>query len=227
MTAGQTYIVTARVYPVSGTVKMQVIVGGLRPSRRVQRWEPCARCIRPLPMYLASVQFIAMVARRLYVDAVSIVETDLSVAEVIQERGKAGETEDPEVVTAFDVQPVGVGLTTQTIAGLTTRHRFAMGVYAGAEDPLGHANTRWPDTQYRPNKQRDANGHETLLNWSADGKQLGQVTDALGNATAFGYDDANRLTSSLDADNRETAYIYDANHATPHDCGGANQLRPH
>jgi hypothetical protein len=48
----------------------------------------------------------------------------------------------------------------------------------------------------------------TQLAWSSDGKQLGQVMDALGAETKFGYHSDNLLYLSQDAQGRKTRYVY-------------------
>ena len=211
---GLTYIVKARVYPVSGTVRMQVPgqtdfyrdTGGSSSE-----WQTL-RMVHEADADVSSVklQFIASGgAANFYVDAVSIVETDFSVEQIVQERGEAA------VVTAFDMRTVGTGLTTQTIAGTTTKHRFVMGVPAGTIDPMGNAHLQWPDTQFRLRNQIDANGNSTQLTWSADGKHLDQVTDALEGKTAFEYDGSDRLWANLDAEQRQTVYVYDSDCRQP------------
>ncbi len=207
-----TYIVTARVYPVSGVVRMQVsgqptlyrITGG------TGAWETL-RVIHQATDSVSSVtlQFFAEGGgAEFYVDAVSIIETDQRVSQIDQQRGNAA------LNTSFVFQAGGADLTTETVAGKPTTHRFS-GVYLGAEDPKGNFNSRILNSQYRPITQQDANGNQTLLDWSEGGKHLHQVIDALGAKTAFSYDEADRLGGSTDAEGRETTYIYDADSRQP------------
>ena len=213
---GLTYIVTARVYPVSGTVKMQVTgrtdfdrdtggsTGAWQTLRVVHQASAGATDVK--------LQFIASGgAAEFYVDAVSIIETDLSVAQITQDRGEAA------LVTDLTF-PARLGTaTTENVAGteVTTTH-FSLAVYMSVRlDPLGNEQGRDLNTVFRPQAQRDANGNETQLTWSADGKQLEQVTDALAHETAFNYDNNDRLWASLDADQRQTAYVYDTDHRQP------------
>lgn len=120
----------------------------------------------------------------------------------------------------FAFQSGGQNITTQTVAGKTTTHRFAGNLYLGPQDPAGNASSQLRDPQsLRPATQIDAKGNQTNLVWSSDGKFLQQVSDALGNPTYFTYDTtlvtingvstpADRLLSSLDAQGRKTQYTY-------------------
>jgi YD repeat-containing protein len=109
-------------------------------------------------------------------------------------------------------QPDGENLTKEVTAGKTTVHRFAGNQYLGTQDPAGNFASQTQDNQFRPAAQIDANGHQTSLVWSSDGKQLQQVTDALGNLTAFTYNvggaSNGTLASSTDAQGRQTVYTY-------------------
>jgi RHS repeat-associated protein len=125
---------------------------------------------------------------------------------------KLGHTTSPLLQTSFAFQPGGQNLTTEETAGQVTTHRFARGVYVGPKDPAGHYGFQLVNRQYRPKFQIDANGHETRLKWSADGKQLNQVADALNHTTQFDYNANGTLNYSLDAQGRKTEYTYgDAN----------------
>ncbi len=105
--------------------------------------------------------------------------------------------------------------TTETVAGKTTTHRFAMhsGIYRGAIRPsLSSGAQQIVNKDYRPTLQVDANGNATTLAWNNTGKNLNQVTDALNNATGFSYNANDTLQESLDAEGRRTQYLYgDAN----------------
>jgi YD repeat-containing protein len=109
---------------------------------------------------------------------------------------------------AYAFQPSGNNITTETIADKTLTHEFAGEVYLGTRDALDATQQQALDTNYRPMLQEDAYGAQTNMGWSADGKNLESVTDALGNATSFTYDAENRLTESVDADGRITSYTY-------------------
>lgn len=210
-----TYLVTARVYPVSGAVKMHVTGGAAfdRVTNNTGGWETL-RAVHQATADASDVRLQFMAhngAAEFYVDSVSVIETNLSVAEIIQERGEAAVTKK----LAF--QPGDDNITTEEVPGTTikTTHRFSGSVYAGADDPLGHMRRRFLNTQYRPNAQADANGNLTQMSWSDDGKHLSQVTDALENSTKFDYDGEDRLERSTDAQGRKTAYIYDAHSRQP------------
>ncbi len=116
------------------------------------------------------------------------------------------------VQTDFAFQPGSRNVTTEKVANRTTTHHFFGGVYAGPQDPAGNASLQVNNRQYRPMTQMDANGNVTKLGWSADGKQLNAVNDALGHATAFAYNSggasADTLDYSLDAEGRKTQYVY-------------------
>jgi YD repeat-containing protein len=110
---------------------------------------------------------------------------------------------------AYAFQPSGNNITTETIADKTLTHEFAGEVYLGTRDALDATQQQALDTNYRPMLQEDAYGAQTNMGWSADGKNLESVTDALGNATSFTYDPQNLLQTSVDADGRITSYTYD------------------
>jgi RHS repeat-associated protein len=107
-------------------------------------------------------------------------------------------------------------VTKEIIAGKETQYHFLGGAHTGVSDPAGNRRSEWPGLHYRPDSRVDANGNETALLWSADGKYLEQMTDALGHPTAFEYNiggaSADTLDHSLDAEGRKTEYTYgDAN----------------
>ena len=100
--------------------------------------------------------------------------------------------------------------------GLVTTHNFSAGLLSGSEDPGGNGGSQAIDGGiYRPSGQTDANGNETGLDWSSDGKLLNKVTDALDNETAFTYDSADRLAASLDMEERQTLYAYTEDERQP------------
>ncbi|MEP7286967.1 MAG: RHS repeat-associated core domain-containing protein [Chloroflexota bacterium] len=114
--------------------------------------------------------------------------------------------------TDFAFQPGGQSITTETVANKTTTHQFANSLYLGSQDAAGNGGSQTPNFQYRPELQKDANGNTTLLQWSADGKQVTKVNDALGNQTNFHYNSGGAadatLDYSLDAQGRKTQYSY-------------------
>ncbi|MCZ7554514.1 MAG: RHS repeat protein [Anaerolineales bacterium] len=139
----------------------------------------------------------------------SILETNPDELQIIQKRGNA------LLETSFVFQPGGENVTTETVAGRKITHHFAGGVYVGAEDPLGNFPRQAILDDYRAWGKVDANSNPTYLDWSAGGKYLDAVTDALGQETLFTYDEEDRLQSSTDAEGRQTSYFYDANHRKP------------
>ncbi len=216
---GLTYIVTARVYPASGTVKMQV-TGSTDFDRDTGGSTGAWQTLRVVHQASAGasdvkLQFIASGgAAEFYVDAVSVIETDLSVAQITQDRGEAG------LVTDLTFPSVVGTATTETIAAtdVTTTHLFFGGVHVGTIDPLGNEQGRDLNTVFRPQAQRDANNNETLLAWSTGGKRLEQVTDALNHTTQFDYNPADdTLNYSLDDEGRKTQYIYGETPRQPSD----------
>ncbi len=203
----RTYIVTARVYPVSGAVKMQVtgrtdfdrITGG------TGTWETL-RAVYKATSDASGVnlQFIASGGpAEFYVDTVSVIETDMSITTITQQRGEAA------LATDLNFSSQGFS-TTETISNTTiqTIHRFFGGVRIETENPLGGVHGKTLNTEFRPDEQTDANGNTTQLTWSADGKHLDQVIDALENSTEFNYNTNDTLDYSLDAEGRKTAYVY-------------------
>lgn len=208
LAAHRRYIISARVYPVSGTVKMHV--SGMSTFDKISSgtgaWETLyAVHIPSLAVSGCKLQFLASgSAAEFYVDTVSIAE--VTVDTLHQERGNAA------LVADFTFQPSGENITTEEIAGKTTIHRFINGVYGGAEDPAGNLGFQVQNEQYRPTFQLDANGNSTQLAWSSDGKRLNGVTDALNHATTFHYNtsgaSADTLDYSLDTDGRKTQYTY-------------------
>lgn len=202
---GKTYIVRAQVYPVSGTVKMQVTGTSTmdQMSAGSLAWESFAVLHQPgADEADVKLQFIASGgAAEFYVDNVSIIESDLSMAEIIQARGDGAE------VTEFIFQPED-DITTETTAGKTVTHHFFNGVYGGTEDPQGNFGYSGLNDQYRPVVQVDPNGQQTQLGWSEDGKHLTSVTDAEGHETSFDYNTDDTLNFSIDAEGRKTEYLY-------------------
>jgi RHS repeat-associated protein len=210
MINGRIYIITARVYVVSGVVKMQVT--GQTAFDQLSNITGAWQTLRSVYKATADItgcklQFTSSgSAAEFYVDTVSILESDLSATTIVQERG------DSAISTTFDFQPQGKNLTAETTGGRTTNHWFDNGVYAGGEDQEGNFNARYLDWNYRPIKQIDANENETSLVWSADGKHLTRVVDAVGNETQFAYynsgDSVDALMESTDAEGRRTEYTY-------------------
>ncbi|MBL8152763.1 MAG: hypothetical protein JNM70_01165 [Anaerolineae bacterium] len=120
--------------------------------------------------------------------------------------------------TAYAFQPGGQNTTTETVAGKTGTHAFNNGVYGGFTDPGGNADNQALNFQYRPQTVKDANNQQTQLSWSADGKFLQSLIDALGNTTVYGYNvsglSADTVNFIQDAEGRKTQYSY-ADSANP------------
>jgi hypothetical protein len=201
LTAGKTYVVTAKVYPVSGAVKMTVTgeTAFDRTTSGTGSWQLLRAVHTPTANATGrKLQFVSSGgAAEFYVDTVSVTESDLSVTAINQNRGNSA------LVTNFAFQPGGQNVTTEVVAGKTTTHQFLNGVYAGPEDPAGNYPYQIQNEQYRPVIQKDANGNETLLSWSSDGKRLDRVADALRNETAFAYKGDDTLHSSVDAGSQD------------------------
>jgi RHS repeat-associated protein len=203
---GRTYIITARVYPITGTVQMQVT--GESAFTRTSSGTGAWQTLRAVYQATAGstgrkLQFVAASsAAQFYVDTVSILESNLTIAALLQEHGNAALSE------AFAFQPGGQNITTETTAGKTSTHQFNDELYIGVQDPAGHVAGQTYNYQFRPDIQTDANGNPTALGWSTDGKLLTRVVDAQNNTTQFTYDGSERLQSSLDAQGRKTKYLY-------------------
>jgi YD repeat-containing protein len=206
-----TYIITARVFPLQGKVKMQVPGNPVldRISTGTGAWETLRAVYKPTSF--ATGQKIQFTADELdsssslaefYVDTVSVIESDLSMQEIVETLGDGA----LETQLFFEAEPVQQ--TTVVTAGKSTIHYFSNGIYLGEEKPDGSLTSQSLDAQYRPNVQQDANGNRTQLTWSPDGKSLTQVRDALNNETQFTYDALDRLSISIDAEGRKTHYLY-------------------
>ena len=126
-----------------------------------------------------------------------------TVTNINQQRGEG------LIETDWEFQPNGESLTNEVTAGKTTIHYFESDLLLGTEDPAGNIAPQLYDNQFRPAAQIDANGNQTSLTWSGDGRFLNSVKDALRQETFFAYDDAERLKASVDAEGRKTRYIYD------------------
>ena len=133
------------------------------------------------------------------------------ISTINQERG------DGLLTTDFTFQPSGENITTEVVAGRTNIHEFANGVYLGVRNPAGDIAASVVNEDYRTVAQIDGNGHETALTWGSNGKLLTQVTTPppLNQTTSFNYDNEDRLSSSLDADNRKTTYLYNGDQRQP------------
>lgn len=114
--------------------------------------------------------------------------------------------------TSYAFQPSGQNLTNETNAGLTSVHRFSNGVYEGTQDPAGNYAAQWLNYQYRPERVIDAKGNATKMSWTAEGKLLTKVTDALGNQTTLLYNTSgasvDALSYSIDPLGRKTQFDY-------------------
>jgi len=212
LVAGRSYVITARVYPVSGAVKMQVTgtTAFNATSSGTGAWQTLSASYTPSSdKPNRHLQFIASgAAAQFYVDSISIEETNPGLGSIIQQRGI--QDSNPALLeNEFVFQPNGRDQTLETTAGKTIVHHFDRGIYAGAADPAGNVSWITPDPQFQPAQQQDANGNSTWLNWSADGQQLQGVTDALGHNTTFDYYADDTLAQSVDAEGRRTLYLYE------------------
>ena len=206
--AGRNYAITAWVYPVSGSVKMQVsgVSATFPQSSGNGAWEKLTLVLDPVAASEGhTLQFVAAEDSSVfYVDAVTI-----NVAQrIIQKRGKHSTETDYLAETDFTFQADGDNVTRERTAGRDTIHHFNGSLYRGADNPAGEGSGTTQDASFRPDNQTDANGNSTQLAWSSNGKLLDSVTDAEGNITNFGYDYADRLFTSEDAENRVTVYSY-------------------
>ena len=132
------------------------------------------------------------------------------ITSITQQQGVVGQF--PALLeTEFNFHLSGTSSTTQitdeTTAQITKHHLFAGEVFAGTKDQQGNYSARSLDLNYRPERHFDANNNQILLAWSEEGARLSSLMDALGNTTAFFYED-DLLTSSEDAEGRTTEYTY-------------------
>ncbi len=214
---GRKYTVTARVYiapPAGGTstVKMQVTgttafdrstsVTGSWQTLQVLDYVPTVSDDVRLQFLATALGSIGLT--EFYVDSVTIQETNL---QITQKRGLQG-AGTPALETVFKFAP-GLDYTDEVVAGKTTKHLFDRGLFAGQQDAAGNSTAQKSGAQFRPEEQVDANGNPTWMNWSADGKALEQVVDALGQSTTFTYKTDDTLHESLDAEGRKTLYAYE------------------
>jgi RHS repeat-associated protein len=112
------------------------------------------------------------------------------------------------LTTKFTFQAGGQNITTEETAGKVTTHRFIAKNYIGVQDPAGNYTSRSFDGQFRVNQQLDPNGHATKLTWSADGKRLTKVEDALSHVVTLDYNTNDTVNFTLDSQNRKTEYTY-------------------
>jgi RHS repeat-associated protein len=217
LVAGRTYTITARVYPDSGAVKMQVTNESSfdATSTGTDAWETLSTTHTPTAATENHrLQFIASGgAADFYVDSVIIEEKypDGKMAAITQELGVDGGSALQTI--DYDFQPGGDGVTTEEVAGIQTSHNFWNDVYIGTTDALDNETEQYTgvaggDNEYRPFQQYDAKGNLTILDWGNGGTELDNVTDAAGNTTQFEYNTNGTLDYTLDAEGRKTAYTY-------------------
>ena len=132
------------------------------------------------------------------------------ISAIRQERGFIDGANPNTALLSTDYTFFGHQTTEEIVdTGLVTTHKFSSGLLYSSENPGGDGGANIIDSRnFRPINQVDANGNETGLVWSADGKRLEAVTDALDNETGFTYDAADRLIRSTDAEGRQTFYDY-------------------
>ncbi|MBA3867525.1 MAG: hypothetical protein H0X30_00070 [Anaerolineae bacterium] len=210
---GRVYIITARVYPVAGRVKMQVKGTVLSDESQAgtSAWETLRLVYSPSgDAQVRRLQFVTSAMpgsgnAQVYVDSVSVSR----LKNLQQKRG------DAQLVTDFVFAQNDTNLTTETLAGKTANHYFANGAYVGPSNPAGELTGQTLDLNYRASNVSDAKGNVTQLDWSSTGKSLNGVTDPMGQDTAFSYDSSDRLLASVDAQGRKTVYGYDAANRQP------------
>ena len=216
--AGRDYTVSARVYVVNGSARMKVDTGTDFDMATIGTgsWETLSATHTPLTTQNnIRLQFVANGgAAEFYVDNVRIEERSSQISTITERLGKQGTSEFLQQVD-YVFQPGGENITMETISGRTTTYYFADGIYAGTANGLGDSTFQGLNAQYRMETQSDANGNITALGWSADGKQLEGVTDALGNPTSFTYDTEGRLISTMDVQGHQTVYEYTGNLRQP------------
>lgn len=202
---GRVYAITARVFLFTpGTVVMQVKgTNYVDTTSRERTWETLRIIYSPTGDAPQSrIQFVAGAGSTFpfeyYVDTVSVVQ----LSGIQQKRGNAAITSD------FVFHPQGKSKTTQTIAGKTTTHYFANGVYIGAANPKGDMATQAIGSNYRPVGMVNPLGNTTQLEWNSTGNQLLKVKDANSKETVFAYNSNDTLQSILDVSGNRTLYTY-------------------
>jgi len=211
LVANKSYTISARVYPVSGVVKMQALgtTAFDRTSSGTGSWQTLSvtSFVPTATVLSCRLQFIASgAAAEFYVDTVSIVETNPDYVGITQERGGEGSSALQAAALTFAPHQ---NLTRETIVGVSNLHRFDQSIYLGMTDPLGYTRQQVSNNKFRPAVQVDPNDHSTWLNWDSSGKHLERVADAAGSETTFAYQTGDTLHSSADAEGRQTIYAYE------------------
>jgi RHS repeat-associated protein len=130
-----------------------------------------------------------------------------AVNRIVESLGQQGASPFAQEVE-LEFQADGKNQTLETIAGRSQRHIFIDENFIGSINPAEEKGFSYQDESFRPYYQEDAKGQVTDLSWSSDGETLDAVKDVLGHETNFDYDAQNRLISAIDAEGRETEYIY-------------------
>lgn len=209
---GRGYTITAYVFIVSGSVKMQV-EGTSAFDRYLSTsgsWiELTAAVVPSLTLPDVRLQFVGLYgAAQFYVDSVTIEEKSNQLSTITQRLGKLDTGIDFLKQTDYIFQPGGENVTHEIADGRLKTYYFAGGVYAGAGDASDNNAFQGLNDQYRLSQSVDPNGNNTTLDWSADGNVLNSVTDAANNSTSFTYDIEERLITSIDAQGHKTEYTY-------------------
>lgn len=154
LTAGRRYTLTARVYAVSGTVKMRVTNTDAfdRTTSGTGSWELLTAVYVPGSSKLSQrLQFLAEGgAATFYVDNVSIQETRL--ANITQQRGIVS-AQPALLETLFEFNYGGTPVTRETRAGNSWLHHFNRGIYGGIQNPIGDETDTSIGDQFRPTLQ--------------------------------------------------------------------------
>ncbi|MEZ4672578.1 MAG: RHS repeat-associated core domain-containing protein [Anaerolineae bacterium] len=215
---GRVYVITARVYPLAGRVKMQIqnTVVADESQNGTAAWETLRLVYSPSgEKQTRRIQFITSAMpgsgnAKVYVDSVTVSR----IKTMQQKRGDAQLVTDL-VFAPEDANLIEINQTTETVQGKTTTHYFANGVYVGPANPANELSVQAIGTDYRPASAADGRGNTTQLDWVNNGKLLTGLADPLGQDTSFGYDSSDRLISSVDAQGRKTIYVYDAANRQP------------
>lgn len=211
---GRIYTITARVYRVSGQVQMQVgsaAVFTVTSTGTGGAWETLSvtEVTADTSDDACRLQFVAHGgAAEFYLDNVSIVEANPLPTQIVQELGVVtGQSQ--LLIKTFDFHPDRDNFTRETVDEHYVIHVFDNGLYQGTMDMAEAMASKSLGETYRALANTDANGNTSVHSWSADGRRLESVKNALGQTTQFFYDHNEALTLSQDAEQRATLYLYE------------------
>jgi len=109
----------------------------------------------------------------------------------------------------------GTTTITDALGHIQVVHNNEINAVEGEAAADGGTTGKKYDSNFRPISITDPLNHTTDLQWSSDGVNLTQMTDAAGNQTNLTYDSYNNITSVVDTRGNLTQNFYeDPNHPT-------------